>query len=141
MECCTARRRSTDRADVDAGDAESRRPAVAGETDARALEDGLSRGTRGHGIEDRAELGIDSRELDDVADIAARTSDGIAAALASYSKAELFEMAQRDKLLMVPVTTPADVVQSEHYEAREFWDDVDVGRDGLEGPVRFPGPT
>ena len=83
---------------------------------------------------------LTERELDDVADIAARTSDGIAQALANYSKAELFEMAQRDKLLMVPVTTPADVVQSEHYEAREFWDDVDVGRDGLEEAVRFPGP-
>ncbi len=83
---------------------------------------------------------LQERELEDVADIATRTSEGIAAALAKHTKADLFEMARRDKLLMVPVTTPADVVRSEHYEARGFWDDVDVGREGVEGPVRFPGP-
>ena len=47
-------------------------------------------------------------------------------------------MAKRDKLLLVPVTTPEDVLSSEHYEARNFWDDVQV--EGIETPVRFPGP-
>ena len=77
-------------------------------------------------------------ELEHVADIALRTSEGLAAALAKHTKADLFEMAKRDKLLMVPVTTPADVLRIEHYEARGFWDDVSV--DGVDEPVRFPGP-
>lgn len=81
---------------------------------------------------------LEGREYEEVADIADRTSDGIAAALATKTKAELFEMAQRDRLLMVPVTTPADVLASDHYEARGFWDPVQV--DGLDRAVRFPGP-
>ena len=81
---------------------------------------------------------LDGRELDVVADVAARTADGLAAAFASRTKGELFEMAQRDKLLLVPITTPADVAASEQYEARGFWDEVDL--DGVAGPVRFPGP-
>ncbi|MDG2113090.1 MAG: CoA transferase, partial [Actinomycetota bacterium] len=85
---------------------------------------------------------LQDRELEDVADIVARTSDGLAAALAEHTKADLFAMAQRDKLLMVPVTTPADVLESEHYAARGFWDEVEidgVGEDGT-ATVRFPGP-
>jgi crotonobetainyl-CoA:carnitine CoA-transferase CaiB-like acyl-CoA transferase len=78
------------------------------------------------------------RDLEDVAPLVDRTSDGLAAALARHTKAELFAMAQRDKLLMVPVTTPADVVGIEHYEERGFWDTVRVP--GASEPVRFPGP-
>ncbi len=81
---------------------------------------------------------MEGRELDEVADIAARTSEGLAAAIATKTKAELFDMAKRDRLLMVPVTTPEDVLDSEHYAARDFWDQVEV--DGHDGPVRFPGP-
>jgi crotonobetainyl-CoA:carnitine CoA-transferase CaiB-like acyl-CoA transferase len=47
-------------------------------------------------------------------------------------------MAQRDKLLLVPVTTPADVLATEHYRVRGFWDEVAV--DDLDQPVPFPGP-
>ncbi len=102
-----------------------------------------------HGQGDLSEelAGIDwtelltGRELSEVADIVTRTSDGVAAALARFTKAELFGMAQADKLLLVPITTPADVLASEHYQARGFWDEVevDVGL-GVGGPVRFPGP-
>lgn len=81
---------------------------------------------------------LQERELADAADIAARTSDGLAAALAKHTRAELFAMAQRDKLLMVPVTTPRDVLASEHYEARGFWDEIEL--DGVDEPVQFPGP-
>ncbi len=81
---------------------------------------------------------MEGREFDEVADIAARTSEGLAAAIATKTKAELFDMAKRDRLLMVPVTTPEDVLDSEHYAARDFWDQVEV--DGHDGPVRFPGP-
>lgn len=81
---------------------------------------------------------LEERELDEVADIVSRSSEGVAAALASRTKAELFEMAQRDKLLLVPVTTPADVLATEHYQVRGFWDQVEVA--GLDQPVPFPGP-
>lgn len=81
---------------------------------------------------------LEGRELDEVADIIDRTSDGLAAAIASKTKAELFEMARRDRLLMVPVTTPRDVLENAHYEARGFWDRVEI--EGHESPLRFPGP-
>jgi crotonobetainyl-CoA:carnitine CoA-transferase CaiB-like acyl-CoA transferase len=78
------------------------------------------------------------RELDEIAGIVERTSGRLAAALATRTKDELFTMAQRDKLLLVPVTTPADVLASEHYRSRGFWDEVII--DGLDAPVVFPGP-
>jgi len=78
------------------------------------------------------------RELDEVADIVERTAEGLAAALSTRTKDELFTMAQRDKLLLVPVTTPADVLATEHYRVRGFWDEVAI--DGLDAPVPFPGP-
>ncbi|MGI9595274.1 MAG: CoA transferase, partial [Acidimicrobiales bacterium] len=86
---------------------------------------------------DWAEL-LESRELDEVADITSRTADGVAAALAKHTKSDLFAMAQRDKLLMVPVTTPADVLNSEHYRTRQFWDEVEI--EAIGRTVRFPGP-
>ena len=33
-------------------------------------------------------------------------------------------MAQRDKLLLVPVITPADVLETPHYSDRQFWDEI-----------------
>lgn len=81
---------------------------------------------------------LEGRELDEVADIVDRTSEGLAAALATKTKAELFAMAQRDRLLLVPVTTPLDVLDSEHYAARGFWDEVEI--EGHDSPIRFPGP-
>ena len=78
------------------------------------------------------------RELDEVADIAERTAAGLAAALSTRTKGELFAMAKRDKLLLVPVTTPADVLATDHYRVRGFWDQVTI--DGLDEPVPFPGP-
>jgi len=84
---------------------------------------------------------LDGRELEEVAEIADRTAEGLAAAFATKTKGELFEMAQRDRLLLVPVTTPADVLASEHYEARGFWDDVEMPDEaGSSHTVRFPGP-
>jgi crotonobetainyl-CoA:carnitine CoA-transferase CaiB-like acyl-CoA transferase len=81
---------------------------------------------------------LDGRELSEVAEICDQTSDALAAAFATKTKGDLFEMAQRDKLLLVPVTTPADVLESEHYAARDFWDKVEPAGFGRE--VRFPGP-
>ena len=81
---------------------------------------------------------LEGRELAEVADIADRTAEAIANCLAGRTKADLFEMAQRDKLLLVPVTTPADVLATEHYRARGFWDLLEM--DGCPEPVPFPGP-
>lgn len=81
---------------------------------------------------------LEDRELEEVADIVERTSACVARSMAKHTKDELFEMAQQEKLLMVPVMTPDDVVRSEHYQARGFWDHVAI--DGIEAPVPFPGP-
>ena len=81
---------------------------------------------------------LDGRELTDIAEITDQSAAGLAAAFATKTKAELFDMAKSDRLLLVPVTTPADVLESDHYARREFWDRVEV--DGVDEPVRFPGP-
>ena len=81
---------------------------------------------------------LGDHDLEGSADIAQRTAEGLAAAIATKTKGELFEMAQRDKLLMVPVTTPADVLANDHYATRGFWDEVEVPVLGQQ--VRFPGP-
>lgn len=81
---------------------------------------------------------LEGRELADVATIADETSAAVAATLARYTKAELFNRAQAEKLLMVPVATPADVLASEQYRVRGFWEEVEV--EGLDRPVPFPGP-
>ena len=81
---------------------------------------------------------LEGRELQEVAEITTRTAEGLAAALARHTKADLFAMARRDKLLLVPVTTPADVLATEHYRSRRFWDEVEI--DEIDRPIRFPGP-
>ncbi|MCP5029492.1 MAG: CoA transferase [Actinomycetia bacterium] len=81
---------------------------------------------------------IGEYDLEAAADIVNRTSEGLVAAFAGHTKADLFELSKREKFLLVPVTTPGDVVSSDHYEARHFWDDVEV--EGIDRPVRFPGP-
>ena len=83
---------------------------------------------------------LEGRELDEVARIATDTSAGVARTLARYTKADLFARAQADKLLLVPVTTPADVLASEHYQARGFWEEVSIEVEGVERAVPFPGP-
>ncbi|MGY9071671.1 MAG: CoA transferase [Acidimicrobiales bacterium] len=76
--------------------------------------------------------------IEEAAELANRTSEGLARSFLRRTKAELFEMAQQDKLLLVPVTDTADVLSNEHYAAREFWDEVVV--DSQLESVRFPGP-
>ncbi|MCC6382586.1 MAG: CoA transferase [Dehalococcoidia bacterium] len=55
----------------------------------------------------------------------------------AHTKAELFAEAQRLGLLMVPVTTTADVVASEQLVARGFWRE-ETAPDGCS--YTFPGP-
>ncbi len=56
--------------------------------------------------------------------------------LATKTKDELLAASFERRVLIAPVTTAADVVNSEQWAAREFWDDVETPA----GTVRFPGP-
>ena len=49
----------------------------------------------------------------------------------SKTKAELFELAQRRRVLLAPVATVEDVVESEQLAARGYWEDVDG--------IQYPG--
>ncbi|HAX04062.1 MAG TPA: hypothetical protein DCX77_00160, partial [Acidimicrobiaceae bacterium] len=53
-----------------------------------------------------------------------RAQDAIAAFTATKSKAELMAGNTERRLLIAPVTTTQDIVQSEHLEAREFFEEV-----------------
>jgi len=52
------------------------------------------------------------------------------------TKAELFAATFDRRVLIAPVTTTADVVGGEQWQARGFWHEVDCG---AAGTVRFPG--
>ncbi len=54
------------------------------------------------------------------------------------TKAELLEAARSRGLLIAPVATPDEVVQSAQFEARDFWDHVD-DEELSSQPVRTPG--
>ena len=56
---------------------------------------------------------------------------------ATRTKAELLEVALDKRLLIVPITTVADVVEAPQYAERNFWRDIPTG--GLDS-VRYPGP-
>ena len=57
---------------------------------------------------------------------------------AHHTKAELFALARERDLLIVPVATTADVVNSEQLAARDYW--VEVVHHEVDRPVRYPGP-
>ncbi len=65
-----------------------------------------------------------------------RCCDVVGALCADKTKAELFQVAQERRLLIVPVSTMDDLDENEHLAARSYWRDVE--RDGQ--TVRFPGP-
>ena len=81
---------------------------------------------------------LTDRPLEEVAAITERTAQCLTKALLPYSKQDLFTMAQRDKILLVPVITPSDVLDTPHYTEREFWDEVEMPQLGR--AVKFPGP-
>ena len=56
---------------------------------------------------------------------------------ATRTKAELLEVALEKRLLIVPITTVADVVESPQYAERGFWRDIPTGG---HDSVRYPGP-
>ncbi|MER3421182.1 MAG: hypothetical protein C4290_11975 [Chloroflexota bacterium] len=56
----------------------------------------------------------------------------------SKTKEELFHEALRRGLLIVPVSTTADLLRSEQLNARQYW--TPVRHEELAEPVRYPGP-
>jgi len=67
-----------------------------------------------------------------------RCIDAIAAFTSSHTKSELFKMGIEKSLLIVPVSTLAEVAHSEQLESRDFFQDVDHPEQGAS--VRYPGP-
>lgn len=67
-----------------------------------------------------------------------RCNAAIAAWCAAHTKAELFDLAMQQHLLIVPVNTTEDVVKSPQLAAREFWTGVDQPDFGA--TVTYPGP-
>ena len=63
----------------------------------------------------------------------------VASFTAAKTKHELFETAQRRRLLIAPVSTIGDVAASDHLAARGYWDEVD-DREIAAGTCRVPGP-
>ena len=60
----------------------------------------------------------------------------MAAFLATRTKQELVEEAIRRKILLAPIATVQDILNSPHHAARDFFQNVD--EDGM--PLRLPGP-
>ena len=57
-----------------------------------------------------------------------RVKDAVAAFTATRTKAELFALAQEQRLLMAPVVTTEDILASEQLAARGYWEEVDGHR-------------
>src|SRR5690606_5274039 len=54
------------------------------------------------------------------------TFDAIVAFIGTKSKVELLERATRDRLLLAPIYTIADLITDPHLAAREYWEEVEV---------------
>ncbi len=67
-----------------------------------------------------------------------RIQDVVHAFTATKTKAELLAQALERRLLIVPISTVADVADSEQYEARDFWRQAEIP--ALGRPIKVPGP-
>ena len=65
-----------------------------------------------------------------------RCCEVVGALCADKTKAELFQVAQERRLLIVPVSTMDDLDENEHLAARSYWREVE--RNGR--TLKFPGP-
>lgn len=65
-----------------------------------------------------------------------RCCDVVGALCADKTKAELFQVAQERRLLLVPVSTMDDLDENQHLAARSYWREVE--RNGQ--TLKFPGP-
>ncbi|HXZ88551.1 MAG TPA: CoA transferase [Candidatus Binataceae bacterium] len=62
----------------------------------------------------------------------------VAAFMLKRTKAELFEIARENNLLIAPVATIDDVLQNPQFIAREYWQRVE--NQAADGSIRYPGP-
>ena len=67
-----------------------------------------------------------------------RCFDAVAAFCAAHTKAELFDLAFKHRLLIVPVSTVQDLLESPQLAAREFWQEVEHPAEGRS--LKYPGP-
>ena len=65
-----------------------------------------------------------------------RCCEVVGALCADKTKAELFQVAQERRLLIVPVSTMDDLDENEHLAARSYWREVERGGQ----TIKFPGP-
>jgi crotonobetainyl-CoA:carnitine CoA-transferase CaiB-like acyl-CoA transferase len=66
-------------------------------------------------------------------------TDACAALTSTFTKDELFTIAREKRLLIVPIATSADLLANEHFQAREFWDELSVGDGESKRSVSVPG--
>ena len=65
---------------------------------------------------------------------------------ATLTKREILDASLKHRLLVVPISTVADVAEEPHYQEREFWHNIDMSSFGAAGgfevgDVPFPGPA
>src|SRR5437764_9089270 len=63
-------------------------------------------------------------------------TDSLAAFTEKRTKAELLAEALARRLLIAPVSTPQDVMETAHFTDRGYWETAELGG----RPVRTPGP-
>ena len=63
-----------------------------------------------------------------------RCCEVVGALCADKTKAELFQVAQERRLLIVPVSTMDDLDENEHLAARSYWRDVERGGSNCQVP-------
>ena len=64
----------------------------------------------------------------------------LAALTATRTKSELFAIARERRLLIVPISTAADLLANEHFKARGYWDELSVYSEDLKTERRVPVP-
>ena len=67
-----------------------------------------------------------------------RVQDVAEAFTAKRTKGHLLDEALKRRLLLVPITTVEDVVETEHYQVRDFWRTIEMPM--VDEPIRVPGP-
>jgi crotonobetainyl-CoA:carnitine CoA-transferase CaiB-like acyl-CoA transferase len=67
-----------------------------------------------------------------------RVKSVVAAFFSGRTKAELFDLARANNLLIAPVATIGDVLENPQFIAREYWQQLDHPE--LAMPLRYPGP-
>ena len=85
---------------------------------------------------------LDETEQAKHAPVLARAQEVLTEFYASKTSMELYEQGQARRLLIGQVATPADIGDSRHLEAREWWLEIEqpttLGQDAAQ--LRFPGP-